>query len=213
VLLNTKPSLAGSKDVIRDCACAANGRRNRQSNTAVPVKFVRWANDGQNIVLLKLANDAGRLVDLIQLFEIQSCAYDLIRTDEIPAARFTLDNYDKTPYIQNFGFDGENLISLVSYVRNDGFGNMYIYNANLHKADQKINPVNDSCCYRDVQFSPDGRYLIFIHQPYEAGAQSQLYYIPYATIGTGTLYDPIVLPEYFFEDSRSKPQPALRPAP
>ncbi len=183
------------------------------NNTAVPVKFVRWANDNTHLVLIKLANDAGRLVDAIQIFEIQSCAYDLIRTDEIPAARFTLDNYDKTPYIQNFGFDGEYLISLVSYVRNDGFGNLYIYNTNLHKADIKLNPIANSCCYRDVQFSPDGRYLIFIYQPYEAGATSQMYYIPYATVGTGALYDPIELPEYFFEDARSKPQPALRPAP
>jgi serine/threonine protein kinase len=183
------------------------------NNTAVPVKYVRWANDNQHIVLIKLANDAGRLVDAIQIFEIQSCAYDLIRTDEIPAARFTLDNYDKTPYIQNFGFDGEFLIALVSYVRNDGFGNLYIYNTNLHKAEIKLNPISNSCCYRDVQFSPDGRYLSFIYQPFEAGATSQMYYIPYATVGTGALYDPIELPEFFFEDSRSKPQPALRPAP
>jgi len=183
------------------------------NNTAVPVKLLRWSKDGQRIVILKLANSGGSLVDLIQIMEIQSCAYEPIRKDEIPASRFTLDGYNKTPYIQNFGFDGESLLSLVSYARNDGYGNLYIYNATSYHADIKVNPINGLCCYRDPQFSPDGRYLIVAFQPFEADAKTQLYYIPYATIGTGASYDPIPIPDSFFENRRAKPEPILRPAP
>ena len=181
------------------------------NKTPVPVKMLRWSKDGQSIAILILANSGGKLVDLIRVHEIYSCTTDLIKLDEIPASRFVLDGYDKVPTIQNFGFDGGFLYALVSYIRNDGFGNLYIYNANLHKADTKVNPINGNCCYRDVQFSPDGRYLIFVYQPYEAGARAQLYYIPYASIGTGAQYEPLPLPEYFFENSREKPSPVLRP--
>ncbi|MFQ6610788.1 MAG: S8 family serine peptidase, partial [Fidelibacterota bacterium] len=53
-----------------------------------------------------------------------------------------------TGNIQNFSFDGGYLFALVSYVRNDGFGNLYIYNGDLHRADSKLNPINGDCCYR-----------------------------------------------------------------
>jgi serine/threonine-protein kinase len=182
------------------------------NNTAVPIKLLRWSSDSQRIIILKLANVDGQLADLIQVFELQSCDFDPIRTDEIPAFRFTLEGYDKTPYIQNFGFDGDFLISLVSYTRNDGHGHLYIYNTNLHRADIKVNPINGNCCYRDPQFSPDGRYLILVYQPYDVNAKSQLYYIPFGTIGTGATYEPLPLPEYFFENAKEKPQPVLRPS-
>ncbi len=183
------------------------------NDTPVPVKQLRWSRDGKRIAILKLANDAGNLVDLIQIFEIRSCDFDLIRKDEFPAARFVMAGYDKAPYIQNFGYDGGYLFALVSYIRNDGYGDLYIYNADLHRADLKVNPIDQRCCYRDPQFSPDGRYLIFVYQPYEAGAKARLYYIPYGTLGTGAKYNPLPLPDSFFSNPKVKPQPALRPAP
>jgi dipeptidyl aminopeptidase/acylaminoacyl peptidase len=183
------------------------------NNTPVPVKMLRWADDGNRIVILKLANAAGQLVDLIQILEIQSCAYEPFRIDEIPASRFTIDGYNKTPYIQNFGFDGNNLLALVSYARNDGYGHLYIYNAESYQADEKINPINGLCCYRDPEFSPDGRYIILVNQPFEMDAKSKLYYIPLGTIGTGASYEPIPLPEDFFQNPKEKPEPILRPVP
>ncbi|MBU1661866.1 MAG: protein kinase [Chloroflexi bacterium] len=180
--------------------------------TIVPVKFLRWSQDGQKIAILLLSNDGGKQVDLIRFLEIQSCEYALPRIDEFPATRFTIDGYDDAPYIQNFGYDGNYLFAMVSYTRNDGFGDLYIYNTDLHRADLKINPINGKCCYRDPQFSPDGRYLIFAYQPYEAGATAQLYYIPYSSMGTGAQYEPLPLPEGLFENPREKPQPALRPS-
>lgn len=200
-------------DLAAMSECASIAPMKTSNNTAVPVKQFRWAKDGQSFVILKLANAAGQLVDLIQIFELQSCAYEPIRQDEIPASRFTIEGYNKTPYIQNFGYNGDDLLSMVSYTRNDGYGHMYIYNATSYHADAKVNPINGECCYRDTQFSPDGRYLIFVYQPFAIDPITQLYYIPYASIGTGSTYQPIPLPENFFENAKEKPQPVLRPAP
>jgi Tol biopolymer transport system component len=192
--------------------CESMAPMETSSSTAVPVKFLRWAEDGQRFVIIKLANAGGQLVDLIQIMEVQSCSFEPFRLDEIPASRFSIEGYSKTPYIQNLGFDGKNLLAFVSYTRNDGFGHLYIYNAETYKADEKINPIDGLCCYRDPEFSPDGRYLVFIHQPFEMNAKSQMYYIPIGTIGTGASYDPIPLPEEFFQNPKEKPEPILRPA-
>ncbi len=200
-------------DLADMATCASVAPMATSSGIAIPIKQFRWANDGHRFVILKLANAGGQLVDLIQMFDLQSCSYGPIREDEIPSSRFTIENYNKTPYIQNFGFDGNNLLAMVSYTRNDGYGHLYIYNHESYKADEKVNPVSGECCYRDPEFSPDGSYLIFVYQPYEVDPITQLYYIPYATIGTGASYQPLILPELFFENPKEKPQPVLRPAP
>jgi hypothetical protein len=200
-----------NRDLAAMSECPSLAPLRTASNTSEPVKRMRWSNDGQRIIILKLANIQGKLGDLIQIFNVQSCDYSPIRIDEIPASRFTLEGYDEILRIQNFGFDGNFLLAMVSYTRNDGFGHLYIYNTDLHRADMKVNPINGECCYRDPQFSPDGRYLIFVYQPFVADARSQLYYIPFGTIGSGANYEPIPLPDSFFENAREKPQPILRP--
>jgi len=75
-----------------------------------------------------------------------------------------------------------------------------------------VNPIDGVCCYRDVEWSPDGSYLLFAFQNYLQGSSSttQLYYIPYGSIGTGATYEPLPLP--IITDPREKPQPVLRPA-
>jgi Tol biopolymer transport system component len=105
------------------------------------------------------------------------------------------------------------LFALTGFARNDGFGDLYIYNSDLHKADLEVNPVDGVCCYRDPQFSPDGQYLAFAFQDIRAGAANPitLYYIDLSTLGTGVRYTPIPLPEDFFSNPREKPQPILRP--
>jgi len=200
-------------DLLDMAECESVAPMVTSTGTAVPIKLFKWANDGQRFIILKLANAGGQLVDLIQMFDLQSCSYEPIRQDEIPATRFTLEGYNKTPYIQNFGYDGGALISLVSYTRNDGYGHLYIYNHDSYKVEAKINPINGECCYRDPQFSPDGRYIIFVHQPYAVDPITQLYYVPYGTMGSGATFDPIPLPELFFDNPKEKPQPILRPAP
>jgi serine/threonine protein kinase len=176
------------------------------------IKLLRWSNNSERMIISKLANINGIQGDLIQILDFQSCNFAPNRSDEIPASRFSLEGYSNNPKIEDFGYDGESLVSLVSFNRNDGYGHLYIYNLNLHRVDIKINPINNECCYRDPKFSPDGRYIILVFQPYEANARSQLYYIPYGTIDTGATYNPIPLPEDFFSNSRVKPQPVLRPA-
>ncbi len=181
------------------------------NNTVEHVKLLRWADDGERLIILKLGVAGGKRVDLIQILAFESCTYEPYRLDEIPASRFTIDGYDNTPYIQNFGYDGGNLFALVSYARNDGYGNLYFYNAETYRADEKVNPINELCCYRDPEFSPDGRYLLLVHQPFEMNAKAQLYYIPYGTIGTGATYEPIPLPEDLFQNPKAKPEPIMRP--
>jgi Tol biopolymer transport system component len=195
--------------VVSECPTLAPLQTN--TGASVIVKLLRWSDDGQRLAMLVLGNDQGRQVDLIRILDISNC--DFPNTiHEFPTSWFTIRDYDKSPYIQNFGYDGTVLFSLNSFTRNDGYGHLYVYNIDTYKAESEINPIQGNCCYRDPQFSPDGRYLIFAYQPFEAGATAQLYYIPYGTIGTGMEYEPIPLPADFFPDPRAKPQPVLRPA-
>ncbi len=192
--------------------CPAFAPLKTSKGNIVPVKTVRWANDGKSISVMILALTGGVQGDLIKIYPIGDCRSQPYRSDEFPAERFQVENYAKAPYLQNFGYDGGFLYALTSFTRNDGYGHLYLYNADLHRADTKVNPIEGACCYRDPSFSPDGRYLIFAFQPFEAGATSQLYLIPVGTIGTGVTYDPIPLLDGFFADPRAKPQPVLRPA-
>jgi Tol biopolymer transport system component len=180
--------------------------------STIPVKGVRWSRDGQKLAILILANEGGKQVDLIRFLDITNCENGPDRIDEFPATRFDIAGYDNAPYIQNFGYDGGYIFAMVSFTRNDGYGDLYIYNEDSNKADEKINPVDGLCCYRDPQFSPDGRFIIFAYQPYLANAKAKLYYITAVTLGTGASYEPLPLPEDFFSNPRVKPFPALRPA-
>jgi dipeptidyl aminopeptidase/acylaminoacyl peptidase len=184
----------------------------RQTESSLNIKQLRWSSDGESIVVLDFGVYQNQSADVIKIFNLINCELNPDKTDEIPAYRFSMDNYDKTRRIENFGYDGGHQIALVSFTRNDGFGHLYIYNMDLRRAD-KITPIEGKCCYRDLSFSPDGSYILFAYQPYEAGARAQLYYIPYGSVGTGASYNPIPLPETFFENTRGKPQPILRPAP
>ncbi len=198
-------------DLIEMAECEALAPLKTNTGTSVAVTQALWSDDGKRLAIKVLAPEGGVQVDLIRFTDISGCQYtDLL--DEFPATRFEIDGYDETPYIQNFGYDGAFLFSMVSYTRNDGYGDLYFYNTDLHRAEYKVNPIGGTCCYRDPQFSPDGRYIIFAYQPFQAGATTQLYYVPYATIGSGGFMEPIPLPDGFFGNPKVKPQPALRPA-
>jgi len=129
-----------------------------------------------------------------------------VRLDEFPAARFTfpLD-------IVNFDWDGDQLFTLNSNIRNGGFGDLVIYNTFTHKADTAA-PVDGKCCYRDAAFSPDGTYLIFAFQDINLGTQSPivLYYIPTGSLTTEGALEPIALPDGFFTQRNDTPVPIFR---
>jgi serine/threonine protein kinase len=183
--------------------------------TGVPyvVREVHWSNDQQKIALVVLAADGGLQVDLVRVLDISQCSDDPPRVDEFPGTRFTMAGYADNPHILHLGYDGQVLFALNTIVRNEGFGDLYLYNIDVHRAQSHVNPINAHCCYRDPEFSPDGSYLVFAFQDMSLGYQGviELYYIPYGTILTGLTYTPIPLPADLFSDARESPQPVLRP--
>ena len=183
--------------------------KHRQS--VVTVSYIKWSADGDRLAFVRQGFDSDRQVDLIHILDISTCTYPLRRLDEFPATRFKMEDYEKSPVIQNFGWDGNDLFALTSYRRNDGFGDLWIYNTSMHRG-FLANPIQGKCCYRDPVFSPDGKYLTFVFQD-AAGGPVSLYYIPYEVIDTSLVYPPIPLPADTFTDLRPKPQPNLRLAP
>jgi serine/threonine-protein kinase len=183
-------------------------------------KAVHWSKDGQKLAVVYGAPVSGRRMDTIRIMDVRRCAAKFPGLDNFPATRFTMSGYNDNPKILNFTWDGELLFALNSFTRNDGFGDLYIYNTELHKLQSPnpefthINPIGGACCYRDPRWSPDGRYLLFAFQDVSRGDQylTQLFYIPYGTIGTGVEYIPIPLPEDFLTARNEKPWLALRAA-
>lgn len=178
------------------------------------VKLAQWSKDGQRLAAVVLGVvGAGERADLVQIFDTNFCTPTPHVVDNFPYPRFNIKGYDKTPVIPHLAWDGSFLFVLNSIVRNDGFGDLYIYNTELHKAQTEINPVGSVCCYRDAHFSPDGSYLAFAFQNYLEGANSvtHIYYIGYGSLGTGGEYQPLPLPE--ITNPKEKPQPVLRPIP
>ena len=95
--------------------------------------------------------------------------------------------------------------------RNEGFGDLHIFNRETFKVTVNANPVEGRCCYRDPAFSPDGKYLLFAFQDITLGSASktQLYYVPFGSFGTGATYQALPLPE--FTNPKEAPQAVLRP--
>jgi Tol biopolymer transport system component len=94
-------------------------------------------------------------------------------------------------------------------IRNDGFGNLYLYNVETRES-RKLNPVDGMCCYRDARWSPDGKFILFAYQS-AGSATIELYYMSLDDIQNGTQLTPVNLPPGFFSTPRDRPQPALRP--
>lgn len=181
-----------------------------QRNAAVSA---RWARDGKllsAVTLGVLAN--GQRGDVVQLFAVDRCIPNPLVQVQFPPPHFNFGEYSRSPSLPGFTWDGEYLYVMNGNTRNEGFGHLHLFNRETFRASTAIDPINSACCYRDPQFSPDGEYLIFAFQDISLGADSktQLYYIPFGSIGTGAKYQPLPLPEN--TNPREAPQPALRPA-
>ncbi len=185
----------------------------KHRGSLVTVSKARWSADGDRLAILRQAYDADRHVELIQIIDITRCEIPLPRLDEFPATRFDMEDYALNPIIQDFAWNGDELFALTSYQRNDGFGDLWVYNTDLHRG-FKANPIDGECCYRDPVFSPDGKYLAFAYQDTRLAPNGAavLYYVPYAALDSSLVYPPLPLPTEFFSERRSKPQPILRPA-
>jgi serine/threonine protein kinase len=171
-----------------------------------------WSTDGSQMVAHVIDT---RLANSDQLFlfsvDIENCDnVGLTRLDTIPGGRIDFDT-DSTKRIGSFDWNGKNLFLLNDSIRNDGFGDLYLYDSDTKNA-TKINPIDGQCCYRDVRWSPDGTYILFAYQRFDRSS-IELYYIPFAGLGNGEPAIPINLPNGFFGNAREKPRPALRPSP
>jgi len=198
----------------------------------ISIKLLRWSNYSDRIAVtiegyLTLGADQFEKRDVIQLLDnsrdpsgkckrylpvIDQFPYFLSDSHQIIAKRFSIIGYDEKPKFQNFSWDGGNLFAFVGDKRNGGFGDLYIYNTESGTADLQVNPIDNSCCYRDAEWSPDGRFLLLVYQSDDPKDNDNIlfYLIKYATIGAGEKYEPIPMPKNFFTNPEEKPVPILR---
>jgi hypothetical protein len=176
-------------------------------------RYARWSDDSKSWALVVQVPYNGMRADVVAVFAVDTCYPDNYAAFDIqfPPPHFTYPGYEKFPVIQDLGFDGNSLFALHGITRNEGFGDLHIFNMETYKFSQSVNPINNNCCYRDAEFSPDGTYLAFAFQDITLGQDSltKLYYIPFGTIGTGESYEPLPLPD--IADPKERPQPQLRP--
>jgi hypothetical protein len=178
----------------------------------VPFRDVRWSSDNTQLAAQVIDT---RLVNSDQIFlfnvDLPNCAtVGLVRLDRIPGGHFEFEK-ESNDRIESYDWDGKSQFLLNDSIRNDGFGNLYLYNSQTKEA-EKLNPINGECCYRDARLSPDGKYIFFAFQKFNDIA-IELYYASLADIQDGKALMPIDLPGGFFSTPRDKPQPALRSIP
>ncbi len=173
------------------------------------IKDIRWSTDVERIAALVIDTQAGGTEQVYLLdIDIPKCkSVGAVGIDRFPFGRFSF----RGPQIPSFDWNGEKLFLVNDTERNDGFGNLFLYDSETQTG-KKINPINDVCCYRDARFSPDGKYILFAFQRYDS-THIQLYYIPFADIDKGLEWEPVQGLDVIFPSPREKPQPALRPVP
>lgn len=173
---------------------------------------VLWSNDGKYLAA-RVVDTELAVSDQISLlyFDIPNCANTgPARMDKFPGLHFDFSNKETTRKITSYAWDGDHLFLLNDAVRNDGFGDLYLYDSQTRQA-KKINPIDGVCCYRDAVWSPDAKYILFVFQR-DDSRDLNLYYIAYADAINGGTFTPIILPLGFFSVPREKPQPVLRPS-
>jgi serine/threonine-protein kinase len=176
-----------------------------------PFRDVLWSKDDTQLAARVIDT---KVVSSDQIFlfnvDIPNCAtVGLVRLDKFPGNRIDFEK-ESTNHVTSYDWDGGHLFLLNDSIRNDGFGNLYLYDSST-KQSTKLNPINGNCCYRDARWSPDGTFILFAYQKYNSST-IELYYIPLADIQDGGSFTPIELPSVFFSTPRDRPQPALRPA-
>ena len=187
-------------------------RRDNCFYSSYPFREILWSKDAARL--------AARIVDtelinsdqiVLLSVDVANCAnIGLTRIDKFPGLNFAFTNKESTKRITSFDWNGGDLFLLNDDVRNDGFGDLYLYDSETRQ-ETIINPLDGVCCYRDARFSPDGKYILFAYQRYDS-SEVMLYYAALADIEAGTAFTPIELPSGFFSQ-RDSLQPALRPVP
>jgi len=207
-----------------------------------PTKNVLWSSDGKKIAVDTLTPSGGKQLDLIDVFDISACTSTtpcppriLPGTpipvasptpgpnttppiiDNFPGSRFTMMGYGtgggQNTVIPSFDWDGQSFFLLNSIIRYQ-FGYLYTYSIEKKNPANLIDPIGTKCCYTDGRWSPDGSYILFAYQDITQGsnARTQLFYVPFGSIGTGAKYTPLPLPAGMFTRPSDHPEPVLRPA-
>lgn len=209
--LNIFPfDLAALKEM--DTRFNLTARRDNCFYSSYPFREILWSKDAARL--------AARIVDtelinsdqvVLLSVDVANCAnIGLTRIDKFPGLNFAFTNKESTKRITSFDWNGESLFLLNDDVRNDGFGDLYLYDVETRQ-ETIINPMGGVCCYRDARWSPDGKFILFAYQRYDS-SEVLVYYVSLADIEAGKPLIPIELPSGFFS-SRDNPQPALRPVP
>lgn len=186
------------------------------TRAAAQVREMLWSADDKLVAWLFRGVDAGNAslqAEQVSILDITACTPSTIdQLDNFPALRFPVQGYQNR-LIPDFDWDGNDLFVFNTDRRNNGWGELHVYDWVSHKA-YHINPIEGACCYRDARWSPDGLYLLFAFQDIRLGSEAptRLYYVPYGEIVAGTNFTPLPL-EGFFRNPKEAPQPALHPAP
>jgi serine/threonine-protein kinase len=183
-----------------------------KTKSALVVKEARWASDDALVAWLYKGPNA---TDLVSVLDIHDCKPAMIAIrDTFPGTRFTPPGF-QGGIMPDFDWDGSEQFIFNTSRRNNGWGDLHVYNWVTHKPTLTIDPIGQRCCYRDARWSPDGTYLLFAFQDESLAAQAQtlLYYVPFGEITANANLTPITLPDGFFKNPKEAPQPALRPAP
>jgi serine/threonine-protein kinase len=173
---------------------------------------VLWSKDGTQLAAHVVDTE---LVSSDQVFQISvnipNCdTVGPVRIAKIPGTRIDFAG-ESSKRITSYDWDGNHLFLLNDSIRNDGFGDLYLYDSQT-RAGEKINPIGGECCYRDARWSPDRSYIFFVFQRIGT-TEIEFYYIPYADLGKSDAFVPIQNMDILFSTAREKPQPALRPIP
>ena len=182
-----------------------------KTKSALVVKEARWASDDKLVAWLYKGPTGTDLVSILNIQDCTPATIDIL--DTFPANRFDPPGF-QGGLMLDFDWDGSSQFIFHTARRNNGWGELHIYNWETHRATLMVNPIEKRCCYRDARWSPDGSSLLFAFQDegLADAAQTQLYYVSVGDIVAGANLTPISLPEGFFKNPREAPQPALRPA-
>ena len=131
-----------------------------------------------------------------------------VRVAKIPGTHIEYSS-ESSKRITSYDWDGGHLFLLNDSIRNEGFGDLYLYDSQA-RVSERINPIEGQCCYRDPRWSPDKSHIFFAFQRFGT-TEIEFYYIPFAELGNGTAWTPIPNVDTLFSTPREKPQPALRP--
>ena len=185
------------------------------TKAALRVKETRWSVDDLLVAWLFKGNDAGNSnlqAEQVSVFDITACKPELIDLrDNFPGTRFIPAGYQNRE-LPDLDWDGLDQFVFNTSRRNNGWGELYNYNWEVHKSTQ-LQPAG-ACCYRDARWSPDGTYMFFEFQDSTLGANAitVLYYVPVGEMNTGANFKPITMPAGFFKNPKEGAQAALRPA-